>query len=160
MNLILERVAVALALVGGAVVAAVITVAFVSIAGRALFASPIVGDFEVVEQATALSVALFLPYCQVRRGHLTVDFLTAWAPAWVRHGLDQIARVVLALVVAVLAWRTGVNAVQLAASGEVSMLLRWPSWILPSLVAPCLAFFAVVLVAHRDGSTAAQETRE
>ena len=60
----------------------------VSIVGRASLTwawvlGPVPGDFELVEVGTGFAVFAFLPWCQLKRGHATVDLFTSevFAPA-------------------------------------------------------------------------------
>ena len=47
-----------------------------------------------------------MPWCQVRRGNIIVDFFTAGASEATRERLDRFGRLLLALVMALMAWRT------------------------------------------------------
>ena len=67
--------------------AAVLTVA--SITGRALLPlglGPIKGDYELVGIGCALAIFAFLPWCQLRRGHVTVDIFVSPLPLRVAGG--------------------------------------------------------------------------
>jgi TRAP-type C4-dicarboxylate transport system permease small subunit len=48
-----------------------------SIVGRELFGSAITGDFELSGAATGAAIAMFMPWCQAKRGNIIVDFFTA-----------------------------------------------------------------------------------
>ncbi|WP_165354628.1 TRAP transporter small permease [Tropicimonas sp. IMCC6043] len=64
---------------GGVVLLAVATVTFVSVIGRALDGvglGAVPGDYELVAHGCAIAVFFFLPWCQLKRGHVTVDILT------------------------------------------------------------------------------------
>ena len=49
----------------------------VSLIGRNTTGWTIVGDFELSGAAAGAAIALFMPWCQVRRGNIIVDFFTA-----------------------------------------------------------------------------------
>ena len=49
----------------------------------------------------------------------------------------------LALVAAVVAWRTGVGAASLKEAGEASMLLLWPVWTVVAAMVPSFALLAI-----------------
>jgi TRAP-type C4-dicarboxylate transport system permease small subunit len=136
----LQRLAVALAYLGGAVIAGVGIMSAASIAGRTLLRRPILGDFELVELGTAIAGTLFLPYCQATRGHIIVDAFTLRAGPRLLGALDRLGALLLAATFLVLAWRTGVGGLDIARSGETTMLMRVPIWIgyvamLPGVVA-------------------------
>lgn len=130
-----------LAVVGGLMLLAMILLSVVTVLGRWLFASPIPGDFELVQVGCAICVACFLPYCQVQRGHVIVDFFTLKASARTRAVLDGIAAVLLALCAAVIAWRMLVGLIDVRAANESSMLLGVPIW---WAYCPMVAAFALL----------------
>lgn len=99
-----------------------------SVLGRWLFDAPVLGDVEMVQMACALAIAACLPYAQMKNAHVIVDFFTHSAPARVRHVLDRVAALVLAVASAVIAWRSFVGAWEAARSGESAMILGWPLW--------------------------------
>ncbi|MGB0960974.1 MAG: TRAP transporter small permease, partial [Halocynthiibacter sp.] len=47
----------------------------VSVLGRKLFILPVPGDYELVELGTGVAVFFFLPWCQLRRSHVSVNLL-------------------------------------------------------------------------------------
>lgn len=59
-----------------------------SVAGSTLGRGALRGEFELVELACAVSVSLFLPLCQLRRGHVMVDVFTASLPRTANRRLD------------------------------------------------------------------------
>ena len=72
-----------------------------------------------------------MPWCQLQRGNIIVDFFTAQAQRRApTRGSTASARCCSALAMALLAWRTtlgGLNAWNVAAPG--TMLIGFPEWI-------------------------------
>ncbi|HYD68754.1 TRAP transporter small permease [Azospirillum sp.] len=136
------------ALLGGAALLGLIAMSLVSIVGRKLANAPITGDVEMMQAGTAAAAAALLPYCTIQGEHLRVDFFTEKAPAWLRRPLDGVADLLLALVMAVLAWRTGLQAVDIREAGEVTPLLSIPVWLPVAALVPSLALTAAC-AAHR-----------
>ncbi|HYH23160.1 MAG TPA: TRAP transporter small permease [Azospirillum sp.] len=136
------------ALLGGAALLGLIAMSLVSIVGRKLAGTPITGDVEMMQAGTAAAAAALLPYCTIRGEHLRVDFFTEKAPAWLRRPLDGVADLLLALVMATLAWRTGLQAVDLREAREVTPLLSIPVWLAVGALVPSLALTAAC-AAHR-----------
>ena len=99
-----------------------------SIVGRSIFDKPIVGDYELVQTMSAIAVAMSLPFCQMIRGHIIVDFFTTGLPVRVNRKLDIVASLVLAVAGFLFAWRIYVGMVGLRGSGDASMLLNLPTW--------------------------------
>jgi TRAP-type C4-dicarboxylate transport system permease small subunit len=140
----LELVAQAFAFFGGAVFVGLIGMSVTSITLRTFTGKPVQGDFEMVQFACAIGIAAFLPWCQLCRGNIIVDFFTARLPPRGQAWLDALGALLLALVVAVVAWRAGYGAQSVFASGERAMISRIPVWIPYAGVVPSLALTAVV----------------
>lgn len=118
----------AFALGGGVVLAAIAFMSVASIIGRATIGTPITGDFELVQMGCAISVSMFLPFCQMVRGHIIVDFFTAKMHPRGLALLDAVAAIVLAAAAFLLAWRLSVGMLELRGGGDSSMILRVPTW--------------------------------
>lgn len=129
------------AIVGGLIVAMLSLMTVASIAGRwmsslplisdmAIFdwVGPITGDYELVEMGTAIAVFLFLPYCHLRGGHVTVDLLVMRAPRCVQYLLAFLAEVLFLIVAAVMTWRLYHGMLDKQRYMETSMLLGIPLW--------------------------------
>ncbi len=153
----LERLSQILALAGGAVFLALVAMSIVSIVGRKLFSAPIQGDVELLQMGAAIGAAAFLPYCEIRDRHIKVEVLSGWMPAGIRMWLDIVAHLALAVMALMLTWRTGLQTLDIRASGEVSTLLSVPIWIPVALLVPSFALLTVnavyrsVLVAPGSG---------
>jgi len=63
----------------------------------------------------------------------------------VRH-LDAIGSLLLALMVALLAWRTAAGALAVGGAGETTMILGLPMWWTYAMLAPGLALTCVIAV--------------
>jgi len=116
------------ALFGGAVLLAVCAVTLASVGGRALFGTPVLGDFELVEMGCAVAVFAFLPWCQWRGGNPAVHLFTDRAPRRLRRVLEAAGHGALALVAALIGWRLVLGGVELRQYGELTMVLRLPLW--------------------------------
>lgn len=139
----LERVCRWFAVVGGAVLVGMTLMSVASITGRSLFGKPVPGDFELIQIGTAICVAAFLPWCQMQRGNIVVDFFTARTSVRTQAWLDVFGALLLAVVMLLVAWRTGVGALAVKASGETSMIMGFPSWIGYAFMAPGFALTAL-----------------
>ena len=139
----LERVCSWFAIAGGAVLVAMTLMSVVSIAGRSLFGKPVAGDFELIQIGCAICVAAFLPWCQMHRGNIIVDFFTVRASIRTQAWLDVFGALLLAAVMLLVAWRTGAGALTVKASGETSMIMGVPSWIGYALMVPGFALTAL-----------------
>jgi TRAP-type C4-dicarboxylate transport system permease small subunit len=132
----------AFALAGGALFAALTLISAASIIGR--FAGrPLQGDFELVQLGCAVAISFCLPYCQLRRGNIIVDFFTVRTSTRTRGALDAFGALLLALTMALVAWRTGAGALAIRASNETSMIMGVPVWYSYALMTPAFALTAV-----------------
>lgn len=147
----LYRLAVMLAYCGGVVVAAVGIMSAISIVGRTLWSSPILGDFELVEIGIAVAGSLFLAYCQVTRGHIVVDFFTLKAGPRTIEWLDRFGALLMAAALLVVAWRTAVGCLEIARSGETSMLMGLPMWIGYAAAIPGVFIAGLIALAQAGG---------
>jgi TRAP-type C4-dicarboxylate transport system permease small subunit len=144
----LERVTEALALLGGAMLVAITLMSVASITGRWLFGKPLMGDFELVQLGAAVAIASFLPFTQLQRNNIIVDFFTAKLNPSLQAVLDAFGSLLLAAMLALFAWRTAVGAATVKAAGETSMIMGVPLWYGYALMVPGLAL--TVLVAIRS----------
>jgi TRAP-type C4-dicarboxylate transport system permease small subunit len=139
----LDGLARAFALAGGAILVSLTLMSVASVTGRALRGTPVPGDFELVQIGCGAAIAAFLPYCQLRRGNIIVDFFTVRAGPRVQAALDAFGALLLALVMAVLAWRTALGMVAVRAAGEVSMIVGFPIWVGYAAIVPSLVLATV-----------------
>ncbi len=120
-----------LAYFGGFVLAAIAILTVVSIIGRAfVFAGlgPIKGDFELVETGCAIAVFSFLPWCQLNRGHVTVDIFVNQMSEGATRATTFLGDIVMTVIAAVLAWRLGLGLQEKIAYGETTFILGMPVW--------------------------------
>lgn len=123
----LEGLAAGAALVGGV---ALTTCALFTVGAVLADAAgvPILGDSEVVEMVVGACIFAFLPYCQMRDGHIAITLFTDRAPASMRRGLDLLAAVLTFAVALVLTWRLIVGGLDVWDKGRASMFLQLPLW--------------------------------
>jgi TRAP-type C4-dicarboxylate transport system permease small subunit len=120
----------------------------VSLIGRNTTGWTIVGDFELTGSAAGAAIALFMPWCQLRRGNIIVDFFTVRAAPSTRAGLDRLGALLLGVMMALLAWRTVIGGLNAWTSQSGSMMLGFPDWIVYTAMAPPLVLTAVIGLAQ------------
>ncbi len=133
----------AFAIIGGFGFIALVLMSLISIIGRKIASAPITGDIEIMQMGSAVAAAAMLPFCEMERHHLRVDFFTTKLSSPARHRLDALSHLLLALVAALVAWRTTVGALSLKEAGESSMMLMWPVWTVVAALVPSFALLAV-----------------
>lgn len=146
-----ERLARLIALAGGLVLCALVLLTCLSIAGRslgtvlngdavqaiapgladrllALGVGSIKGDFELVEAGMAFAIFAFLPLCQLRGGHASVDLFVARLPPRGRAVLRAVIETVFALVLVLIAWQLLGGTLSRLRTGQTTFLLEFPLW--------------------------------
>ena len=128
---------------GGALLGLLSILIVISVSGRYLLSLPIEGDFELVEVGTAMVVALFLPYTQLHRGHVIVDFCTSKIKTRYKKKLDAVAHFLCALIFIIIFWRTCIGMYGFARYGDESMVLQIPTYWSFFVIGPSLALVIV-----------------
>ena len=132
------------AVLAGLLLTAITLMTCVSLVGRNTTGWTINGDFEISGFAAGAAIALFMPLCQARRGNIIVDFFTTRARARTQERLDRIGAALLALVMALLTWRTALGGLSAWRSQAGSMMLGVPEWWVYAAMVPALALTALI----------------
>lgn len=133
--------------VGAASVAAMMFLTCADVVMRAA-GRPITGAVELVGFLAALALACSLPYTHVVRGHVGVDMLLRRLPRRIQRLVRLTTSMIAATLFAVITWRTLIYAAELKVSGEVSMTLEFPSYLLVYFIG--FAFAVLSLAALKD----------
>ena len=141
---VLENLAKFCAILAGVILTGITLMTCASLIGRNTTGTTLVGDFELTGVAAGAAIALFLPWCQARRGNIIVDFFTAKASPRTTGRLDRLGALLLGLSVALLAWRTAVGGLSSWNSHATTMMLGFPEWIVYACMVPPLALTAVI----------------
>ena len=134
-----------LAVAGGFMLCALAALTTISVSGRSALSAPVPGDFELVAIGTGLAVFAFLPWCQMTRGNVLVDFFMAGAPPRVRILCDLAGNLFYLVIGSILTWRMILGGVDMYDYAEKSMTINFPRWTTfpPSIL--MLAFLVVVI---------------
>lgn len=119
-----------------------------SITGRIVLRNPVPGDYELVRMLSAVGIVMCLPYCELKKGHVLVDFFTLRAPEPFKRLLDVTASLLMAAVAFLLAWRTGVGTLEIRQYQETSMVLGLPIWWTYVPLAPAFLLLGVAALAN------------
>jgi TRAP-type C4-dicarboxylate transport system permease small subunit len=150
--------ALTLALAGGLALIAMTVLTVVSVTGRSLLwlgLGPVPGAYELVEMGSAFAIFCFLPWCQLRRGHVTVDLFLAHLGPRANALADLISNLLLTAAAGVIAWRLWLGLLDKQRYGETSFILGIPLWIGYAAAALGAALFVLV-----SAYTAARSLRE
>lgn len=154
---------VGLAILGGVLLAVLAGMTVVSIVGRNLagipgmaWLGPVPGDFELVEIGVGMAIFAFLPYCQIVRGNVAVDFFVSRAGGNTKAWLATLGNLLYTLIAIVITWQLFNGFLErLGPYGETTWILGIPTkW--PYLVATFNAAILAVVCAY----TTARSLRE
>ena len=158
---VLSLLAQACAVLAGCLLTVITLMICVSLIGRNTVGWTIVGDFELSGSAAGAAIALFMPWCQVKRGNIIVDFFTARASEATQNKLDRFGALMLALAMGLMTWRTGIGGLNAWKSQAGSMMMGFPEWIVYVGMVPPLALTALIALTQAvrgfdgDGQVAA-----
>ncbi len=116
----------------------------ISVIGRDTIGKTIVGDFELSGAAAGAAIALFMPWCQFKRGNIMVDFFTTKASKAAQDMMDRLGALVLACVMALMTWRTTLGGLNAWTTQSGTMMLGLPEWIVYIGMVPPLALTVLI----------------
>ena len=134
-----------LAVIGGVLCCVMAALVTVSVTGRYLFASPVPGDYDLLGIIGGCAVFAFLPYCQMRRGNVVVDFFTTGVSSRGKSILDGLGSFLYLVIAVLFTWRLYFGAIELYESSSVLAVVnfyRW--WTLPFSLLCMVVLIAVV----------------
>jgi len=126
------------ALLGGLVLAGIAGMTVISVIGRALAGyglGPVRGDFELVQIGCAIAVFSFLPWCQIRRGHVTVDLLVERFSPRVQAALRLLGDIALGAVAVLMARQLWAGMIDKFCADPSDPLFGW-LWNMTSIAQP------------------------
>lgn len=141
---VLENLAKLCAILAGVLLTTITLITCFSLIGRNTVGITLVGDFELTGVAAGAAIALFLPWCQVRRSNIIVDFFTARASAATNAALDRFGALLLGAAMALLTWRASLGGLNAWNTNSGTMMIGFPEWIVYAAMVPPLALTALI----------------
>jgi TRAP-type C4-dicarboxylate transport system permease small subunit len=132
------------AILAGVLLVLITLMTCISVLGRVTIGKTLVGDFELSGAAAGAAIALFMPWCQIERGNIIVDFFTNQASEATQALMDRLGALLMALVMALLTWRTTLGGLSAWTSQSGTMMLGFPEWIVYTCMVPPLALTALI----------------
>lgn len=144
-----ERLITAWALLGGALLLAVVLVNVYTVVGG-IFGAPFPGDFEITEIGVAVAAFAFLPYCQLTGANVTADIFTMRAPPRMVSIFKLLASFVALIFAVILLWRMFAGMLSQREYEYATAILSFPIWwgfvpIIVSLALLCVASFITLI---------------
>lgn len=117
-----------LAAVGAFLCCIIAVMVTVTVTGRYLFAAPIPGDYDIIGIISGCAIFAFLPYCQMIRNNVVVDFFTVRMAPRGRAALDGMGTLFYLVVAVILGWRLYYGMVELRESSQVLAIVNFYRW--------------------------------
>ncbi len=133
---ILQSLAKLCAILAGVLLTTITLLTCASLIGRNLLNVTLAGDFELTGVVTGAAIALFMPYCQLVRGNIIVDFFTAKLSPPANDRLDRFGALLLAILFSLLAWRTVLGGLNSYATHSETQILGFPEWVTYAAMVP------------------------
>jgi TRAP-type C4-dicarboxylate transport system permease small subunit len=132
------------AILAGLLLISITLMTVVSVLGRNTIGKTIAGDYELSAAAAGAAIALFMPWCQFKRGNIMVDFFTAKVSASKQNLMNRFGALVLACIMALMTWRTTLGGLNAWATHSGSQIMNFPDWVVYAAMAVPLALTACI----------------
>jgi TRAP-type C4-dicarboxylate transport system permease small subunit len=113
-----------LGLAASAILFAMMCLTFVDVVARYAFNRPIRGAFELTELLLLVLIFAGLPLVSHADEHVTMDFADHWLAAPARARLRRAVDLLVALLMAFMAWQVGSRAARVSSYGDATDVLR------------------------------------
>jgi TRAP-type C4-dicarboxylate transport system permease small subunit len=134
--------------IAGAGLVGMLVIIVADVVGIKMFSHPVPGGTEIVTFMSVVAIAFAVPYTQVMRGHVAVDFIVEKFPRRAKLIIDVITVFFGVCLFAALAWYSFKYATKLRSTGEVSMTQKIPYY--PFVYGMAVCFLAMFLVVVGD----------
>jgi TRAP-type C4-dicarboxylate transport system permease small subunit len=140
----IDRLVRALALAGGALLAAMAALMTAEAVLRYGFNRPVLGAQDAFELASVVIVFFAVAYCGRADGHVAVDLFFARMGAGARRLADILVKAASLAIVGLLAWQAALRALAFD-PGDATNLLQVPRWPFHAVIALGAGLYALVL---------------
>jgi TRAP-type C4-dicarboxylate transport system permease small subunit len=115
---------------------------------RRSFNYPIPGTYEIVSLLGVLLISCGLACTTVQRGHIVVEFLVETLSKEVQRIIDVVTQCLTVMLFGIISWQSFLYAMDLMASGEVSMTVQIPIYpFVCGIAIGCLLVALVIILA-------------
>ncbi len=121
---IAEQMEFILELIAGSVLMMMMMLTVVDVIGRKFFNLPLPGGLELTELTLVILIYAGLPLVSRHGEHVVVDLFERWMSPWVKQALTRTAHLLCALALGGMAWLLYLKAVQTAAAGDYTSVLK------------------------------------
>ncbi len=143
-------------ILGGAsalILAAIMLLTCVDVAGRYVFSMPVPGALEVSELLMGALIFTSLPLVTLRQQQVTIDLFEPFIPKFVKPALHVLVQLVGGLCLAVISWRLWIKGGQMMQQGDITAVLQisvWPLVYFMSMLAAITSIILLLLIRHKE----------
>ena len=109
------------------------------------FGRPWLGTYETVSFLGVIIVAMALPYCSVKKGHIAVDLVYQKFPQRTQVFVDIFTKILSLFFFVIVCWRTFEYGTKMMKAGEITMTQRWAFYPFIYVIAFCSLILCLVL---------------
>jgi TRAP-type C4-dicarboxylate transport system permease small subunit len=134
---------------GGAtalILAAIMLITCVDVAGRYVLNMPMPGALEVTEIMMGALIFASLPLVTLRNQQVTIDLFEAFIPKSVKPAMHVLIQLTSSICLAVISWRLWFKAGQMLDQGDTTAVLLWKIWPLVYFMSVLTAVTALILL--------------
>lgn len=111
-----------------------------------LFKYPIFGSVELVSFMGAIAIACSLPFTHQNKGHIGVELFIRKLPSKARNIIVLITEVLSLVLFILISWRMFDYAHKMQKSGELSMNLQLPEYVIIYILAGGFVVFTLIII--------------
>jgi len=124
----IDRTVSALVVLAGLCLLAIVVLVSFGVVMRYVFGAPLLGVNEFVQLTAVALVMAAMPYCTARGDHVAVDVFEKAMGKWGRYLGDIVSYLLSGFVLAILAQRAALKALDALEWGDATNMLRMPIW--------------------------------
>ncbi len=128
------------------ILACIMLLTCVDVAGRYVFSEPVPGALEVTELMMGALIFASLPLVTLRNQQVTIDLFAHLIPSFLRPALHALVQLASGLCMGVIAWRLWVKGGQMIEQGDTTAVLQLKVWPLVYFMSVLAAVTAVILL--------------
>lgn len=141
----IDQIADKMKLIGAGLLVIMMALTCVDVVGR-LFRHPVFGSIELMSLMGAMAVAMSLPFTHAVKGHIGVEIVIDKLPPTLRAVIELVTAILSLILFGIITWKMFEYSIKMMESGEVSMNLGLPEYIIISVVAIGFVMFTLTIV--------------
>jgi TRAP-type C4-dicarboxylate transport system permease small subunit len=132
-------------LIGAGLLVIMMALTCVDVVGR-LFRYPVFGSVELMSLMGAIAVAMALPYTHSVKGHIGVEIVIDKLPRTLRKVIELVTGILSLVLFGIVTWKMFEYSVKMMESGEVSMNLGLPEYLIIGVVGFGFVMFSMTII--------------